>query len=132
MTLGRPNHLVHFRIASSNRPAQRKREPPVQRAGQAATINFVPVLLPPHRATANTRLDARNKFSRFAVTKINASTGHPPAPGADAKLNDGRSAVPQTRDRFTIRPPASASKYRALPSNPNVKAVPLAGPPSGD
>jgi hypothetical protein len=38
------------------RPARKNREPPVQIGGQFATMNFVPVLLPPQRKTAKIRL----------------------------------------------------------------------------
>ena len=43
-------------MASSSNPAHKKREAPVQIGGQLCTMNFVPLLLPPHRNTANTKL----------------------------------------------------------------------------
>ena len=39
-------------------PANRNLEAPVQIGGQTLTITLVPVLLPPHKTTANARLSA--------------------------------------------------------------------------
>src|SRR5437899_109360 len=61
-TLALPNQVVQRRIPKRIKPAQRKRELPVQIGGQNPTIYFVPVLLPPHKKTANTRLSASNAF----------------------------------------------------------------------
>jgi len=51
-----PSQFVHLKIASSSNPAHKKREPPVQIGGHLCTMNLVPVLFPPHKNTANTRL----------------------------------------------------------------------------
>src|SRR2546430_1645608 len=57
-----PSQFVQRKIPSSSRPAQQKRELPVQIGGHVATMNFVPVLFPPHRKIAKTKLNARPVF----------------------------------------------------------------------
>ncbi len=44
--------------ASKSSPARRKRMPPVQMGGHAATSHLVPALLPPHRKITNSKLAA--------------------------------------------------------------------------
>src|SRR5947208_8420239 len=51
------------RSSSSNaKPARVKRDAPVQIGGQVVTMNLVPVLVPPHRKTAKSRLNVKAAF----------------------------------------------------------------------
>src|SRR5208282_299863 len=53
-----PSHEVKRSTASNSNPARRKRMPPVQMGGHAATSHLVPALLPPQRKATNSRLPA--------------------------------------------------------------------------
>src|SRR5438128_9070451 len=51
------------RSSSSNaKPAIVNRDAPVQIGGQVVTMNLVPVLVPPHRKTAKSRLNVKVAF----------------------------------------------------------------------
>ena len=63
-----PSHRVQRNKASNNNPAQKNLDAPVQIGGQAVTMTLVPVLLPPHRKTANARLRAIPEFEVLART----------------------------------------------------------------
>src|ERR1051326_5396279 len=54
--------LVRRTTSNKSKPANENRDAPVQIGGQFVTINFVPVLVPPHRNTAKSRLKAKLAF----------------------------------------------------------------------
>src|SRR2546422_9721607 len=56
------SRFVKRSSSNNNKPAKVKRDAPVQIGGQVVTMNLVPVLVPPHRKTAKSKLNVKAAF----------------------------------------------------------------------